>query len=216
MRRYLFVLFTFSIVNVFASGSETAKRDWELRKNENNIKVYTREVVGSQYLEFKSEAYFSCSVSTFVAILQDASSSTEWSYGCGECKVLKQPSETDQYQYAIGDAPWPVTDRDMVIHQVFTKMKDNSVKVVLSSAHDMVAPRPEYLRVKKFSGFWYIQPIDAQRIKVTYQLHAEPSGSIPAWLANSLVIDNPYNSLLKLNDLVTEKRFVSKSFQFLK
>lgn len=216
MRYLLVIVLLINGLFSFAGDSGESKSDWVLRKDANNIKVYTRSVAGSEYLEFKSEAYYKCSVSTFVAILQDASSSTKWSYGCGECKILKQDSETDQYQYAVGDAPWPVTDRDMVIHQVFTRMKDNSVKVTLSSAPDFVAPRADYLRVKKFSGYWYIQPIDNQRIKVTYQLHAEPSGSIPAWLANSLVIDNPYNSLLNLNSFVTDKKYCTKSFQFLK
>ena len=36
------------------------------------------------------------------------------------------------------------------------------------------------------------------RIRVVYELHAEPGGQVPAWLANSFVIDAPYNTLLLL------------------
>ena len=41
--------------------------------------------------------------------------------------------------------------------------------------------------------------------EVTYQVHTEPGGSVPSWLANSFVVDAPFNTLSGLRTLA-EKR----------
>ena len=41
-----------------------------------------------------------------------------------------------------------------------------------------------------------------KKTKTTYQLHADPGGNIPAWLANQTVVDMPYATMERLKNLV--------------
>ena len=61
---------------------------------------------------------------------------------------------------------------------------------------------PEYsaevkgvVRIPYLDGFWLLEKIDDNKTKVTYQVHADPGGTIPAWLANATAVNNPYETL---------------------
>ncbi|MGH8352275.1 MAG: START domain-containing protein, partial [Pseudomonas sp.] len=47
-------------------------------------------------------------------------------------------------------------------------------------------------------GLWKLVPMGGGEVEVTYQVHSEPGGSVPSWLANSFVVDAPYNTLAAL------------------
>ena len=72
--------------------------------------------------------------------------------------------------------------------------------------------QPQYLpldkdhtRVASLQGFWRFVPQGDGKVEVTYQVHTEPGGSVPSWLANSFVVDAPFNTLSGLRTLA-EKR----------
>lgn len=64
-----------------------------------------------------------------------------------------------------------------------------------------ICPRSEgVVRVAKVDGFWQFTA-QGERVEVVYQVGSDPGGSVPAWLANSFVVDAPYNTLYKLRQL---------------
>jgi hypothetical protein len=62
--------------------------------------------------------------------------------------------------------------------------------------------------VTKLTGFWRFTPKNNGKIYVEYETHADPSGDIPSWLANSFVVDQPLGSLEKLRKRVEENSYV--------
>ena len=57
----------------------------------------------------------------------------------------------------------------------------------------------DLIRITKADGYWSFVPKD-QGVVVTYQMHADPGGSIPKWLVNRAVVDTPYDTLNQLRD----------------
>lgn len=49
-------------------------------------------------------------------------------------------------------------------------------------------------------GYWKLVPKNANETEVTYQVHTEPGGSVPSWLANKFVVDAPFNTLKALKE----------------
>jgi hypothetical protein len=39
-------------------------------------------------------------------------------------------------------------------------------------------------------------------VLVAYQIHADPGGSIPGWLANATVVDTPFKTLKNLRSTI--------------
>ena len=193
-RLSLFTLILFGVSPVFS---------WELQKNKNNIKIYTRSVKGSEIKEFKGTTKVKSNLSAFLGLLSDAKACPKWIHQCKSSKVLKTISQTERINYNITDLPFPVTDRDVVIHsKVSQDPKTKIVTVRLTGKKSYKKEVGGLVRVEKLSGYWRFKPLGNGFVQVTYQVHSEPGGSLPGWLINSGVVDMPYETLRKMKKLL--------------
>jgi len=71
------------------------------------------------------------------------------------------------------------------------------------------------VRLTEGGGTWKFTRIDENHTALDYYYHGEPGGSIPAWLANSVVEENPFKMLLNFHELVKLERYHGKEFSFL-
>lgn len=62
-----------------------------------------------------------------------------------------------------------------------------------------------YVRVSRIDGFWEFAPKEGGEVEVTYQVHTEPGGNVPSWLANKFVVEAPYNTLRQLRSLAEDR-----------
>jgi len=97
-----------------------ADTDWVLATEEHGITVYTREVDGSAVKQFKASTSISASLASVLAVMLDSAACSEWIYRCQDATVVKQSSFGDSVVYRTINLPWPVSDRDIVLHKRVT------------------------------------------------------------------------------------------------
>ncbi|MFC2104330.1 START domain-containing protein [Bacteroidota bacterium] len=185
----------------FPSIAMTQKNNWKLEKDENDIKIYTRFVEGSSFKEFKGEITITCEMTEIVKLLKDVSKFKDWVADCEKVELLKFEG-SDQYHYIETSIPWPLENRDMVYNFNYLKETNLVTEVIITGKANYIPKKKGIVRMTQANGFWKLISIGENRIEVTYQLHAEPGGVIPAWLANSTVVDMPYNTLNGLKDML--------------
>ena len=175
--------------------------NWELEKDKNDIKVFTRYVKDSDFKEFKGEMTVANEKSKIINILKDVAHYKEWVADCEKVELLKVEG-SNQYHYVETSVPWPLKNRDMTYHFQYLKENNVETEVIITGKPNYIPEKNGIVRMEKANGFWKLTSLGDNRIKVTYQLHAEPSGKIPAWLANSTVVDMPYSTLLGLREIL--------------
>jgi hypothetical protein len=176
---------------------------WELQKNSQNIMIYTRTVEGSAIKEFKGTTKIKSNLSAFLGLLSDSKACPKWIHQCKFSKVLKVISQNERLNYNITDLPFPVTDRDIVIHsKVSQDPKTKTVTVRLINKRNYKKPVSGLVRVEKLSGYWKFKPLGNGYVQVTYQVHSEPGGSLPNWLINSGAVDMPFETLKNLKRII--------------
>ncbi|NWL77889.1 hypothetical protein DM872_13610 [Pseudomonas taiwanensis] len=168
--------------------------DWKLAKDEDGIKVFLSEVPGSKYKAYRGVAIMKTDIATLRALQEDVSGSCAWIHECKEQKLLKSDG-AQSWTYTRFNTPWPVTPRDSVIHVTSELGADGSVTRLLEGVPKYLPDTEGYVRVSQVDGFWKLVPKAAGEVEVTYQVHTEPGGSVPSWLANSFVVDAPFNTL---------------------
>ena len=179
--------------------------DWQLRKSEDGIDVYTRSVEGSELQEFRAEMVLATRLQSLVALVEDSSAAPRWIYQCRALELIEQNSPTDKLFYMVTDAPWPVSDRDSVFRSLLIQDETSgAITIEMEANADAFPAVEEFLRIRQMHGFWQFIPQDDGMVEVIYQVHAEPGGGIPAWLANRVVVDNPYETLRNMRNLVQE------------
>lgn len=186
------------VVAMYALGMLVASvvqaDEWKLAKEEDGIKVYLSEVQGSRYKAYRGVTTMKTDIATLRALQEDVSGSCAWIYECKEQKLLKNDG-AQSWTYTRFNTPWPVTPRDSVIHVTSELGADGSVTRVLEGVPTYLPDANGYVRVSQVEGFWKLVPKGAGQVEVIYQLHTEPGGSVPSWLANSFVVDAPFNTL---------------------
>src|SRR6476469_9322552 len=124
--RILFLRFCFFIfLPLYASGDQ---HDWELKKEENGIKVYTRYAENSRLKEVRAVTEVKSSLSGIVALLLDVKNYPNWIYSCSEASTLSMVNNHDEYHYQVTHLPWPLSNRDMIWH--FKIEQEETMKIV--------------------------------------------------------------------------------------
>lgn len=201
------------LIGAFACSSLVAQAaDWELAKDDtkNGIQVFTRVVEGSPLKEFRGIAKVPTTISGAVALVNDHAAGSQWIHDCKEIKTLERPSATDAVFYMVTAAPWPVKDRDSVIQSHLTQNSDSLVaRIDMAIKNDVMDKVKGRVRITEMHGSWVFTPVDANTTEIIYQAHADPAGSLPNWLVNSLVVDMPYNTLKNMQTKVLEEQYLN-------
>ena len=188
---------------ILVSVNTGSKTDWKLRRETAGVKIYTRNVEGSPFEEFKGVVTIpNTTLTSVLDVIMDVQHYPVNFPNCGSAQVLVQKSKYDDIHYITIKAPWPVTDRDAIYEASTTFSKNGRhAPVKLIPRGDYKEESKNFIRVHNGTGFWDLEEVAANTIEVVYQFHADPAGEIPAWLANSVIVSNPLRTLESLRSL---------------
>lgn len=198
---------TFSLLflNLLLAFTSTSG-DWELKKEEEGIRIYTGDK-DAGIKKIKIETSVNYSAANVLEVLKDKEKYTNWVYKCSEAKLLKKVNENEYYHYQMTSAPWPIQDRDMIVHLKIAENKSTGEYTLTGmGVPDYLPERSGRVRIKHYQTLWKITPITQNSCQVIYEMRVDPSGAIPAWLYNLGSTEGPLITAQNLRKEV-EKRF---------
>ena len=197
MKRLLWV----NSILFLSSMSIVAQENWKLMKDEDGIKVYTKHESGSDYKAFKAEMTLTCKIENIIRVLRNSQNNDDWIVNCKGVKLLKEENN-DQYFYIETTLPFPFKNRDMVYHFQYIETDSGQVRVTVTGMPDFIQPKEGIVRLAKANGYWLLSSIGSEKTFITYQMHVEPGGLIPAWLANPFIVNVPFSTFKELRKIV--------------
>ena len=186
----------------FASAA-TGQYNWKLNKNEDGIKVYQSEVKNSKFKSIKVECTLEGTYDKLMAILNDVPNQKNWVYNNKNSSILKRVSASEFYYYSEIHLPWPMTNRDAIVHMKMNKDSLNRFLMISEAGVPGYTPEKSgMVRVPRSDISWYVTMPSAKTISIVYIFDAEPGGSLPAWVVNMFTDKGPYESFKKLSELL--------------
>jgi len=186
----------------FASAA-IGQYNWKLSKDEDGIKVYQSEVSHSKFKSIKVECTLEGTYDKLMAILNDVPNQKNWVYNSKNSSILKRVSASEFYYYSETHLPWPMTNRDAIIHLKMNKDSlDRFLKISAVSVPGYAPEKSGMVRVPRSDISWYVTMPSAKTISIVYIFDAEPGGSLPAWVVNMFTDKGPYESFKKLSELL--------------
>jgi START domain len=199
----IFFVNSISTSNKLETSSFYSK-DWKLAKEEDGIKVYYRKIEGKNLNEIKIQSVFNCNLSTLVAALGDVPKYKEWVYATKEAKTLKKISNREVIYYDAIDFPWPLNNRDLVIHAKVMQSTDNKiVKVSLNSQNDLYPEQKGIVRIKFFKAEYVLSP-QKDKVMVDYILSSDPGGMLPDPVVNLALEQGPVKTMQSLKKMIAK------------
>ena len=203
--KYIILLLLFAI-----SGFAMAENSWQLSRDEDEIQIYTRDNPTSAVKSFKSSMVIKSRLATLVSVIQDTNAYPRWLHDCKAAKKLKKTGNNNVFNYIVTGMPWPVADRDAIVHSVLSQNdKNKQIEIILGSAPAMIPPKNGMVRIQKLLGKWLLTPLESGQVNVVYEMNVDPGGNIPKWLVNALAVDLPFYTLQKLRQIVKEDKYAN-------
>jgi len=170
------------------------KSDWELQRDRDGIQIYTRAVEGSPYDAVRSVTVLDdVRLSALVALVEDTDACPEWADRCAESYVFKRLAPNESLIYTHNDLPFPVKDRDVLAHVIWTQDPATGEVVMQSRATQGEMEEVKgRLRLTDAMASWHFRPLATGAVEVINEAHINPGSALPGWLTNMLLVDTPF------------------------
>ena len=175
-------------VLIFAHFGHAQESEWQLKRKTKQLKVYTRNIAETGIKELKITTQFETSLNSITALLSDVPANTDWVYSSKVAKITEQVSPGEMYYYSVSDFPWPLQDRDLIVHSIIEQDPVSKVMTSISySAEEKYPLQKGIVRVTVFDSKWIFTPLPNGKIDIEYTVKTDPGGNIPVFLTNNEV-----------------------------
>lgn len=180
-------------------AATAAHGDWQKVLTREGIEVSQQPVEGRKVPMFRAVGEVAADPERVLAVLQDIDSHTRWMPDLSESRVVRE-AENEVWVYRVQDAPWPVSDRDVVVRsrlKVLEPGKDLRIDFD-SVTVDEISPNRGIVRIPHLRGHYRIQALAPGRSRVLYEVDVDLGGTLPDWLAARVGRENPVGTLVGL------------------
>jgi hypothetical protein len=179
--------------------------------DKNNIKIWTYKVPQSSLYGFKATTIVKSTLSGLVALITDTQNANRWLYRTSRIDVLARDDSQQNFTIrVITDFPWPFTDREALVDvRINQDIKTGQVRIDSNeSPYEAKYPVNDCcLRMPMVKGYWLFKPVSNGMVEVSMSGHADPGGRIPVGAVNFLIQEHPYNTLMGLQNIISDEKY---------
>lgn len=203
-----FVLLIVSCFTCYSFAETDNSIEWELKRDKDDIQVYTRKVEGSKFKQVKGVMTIPSRLSSLVALVKDNEACPQWAEMCKVSKIHEMKSDTDMLIYVLNDIPWPVTDRD-VLAQVNWSQNSETLAVKMDSVatSDILPENKGVIRLVDAESSWEFIPQGNGLVQIVNMAHIDPNGPTPAWVTNMMLVDAPFKTLQNMRKMIASGQY---------
>jgi len=209
MRSFLCLLVLVTVTLQAAEG-------WSIARDENGIRIQTREFPGHALKQQRGEMVIRSTPAALVALIMDVAACGEWVDRCQKSELLSAPGQLPVRVHTVIRLPWPFAARDVVFDATIRRFPaaipgsgdaTAATEIVVHDVADAVAPDAQKVRMPELTGRWLFTPLTDDAVRVEYEVRADPGGYLPAWVANLAAVGAAYRTLERMRDLVQKPRY---------
>jgi hypothetical protein len=197
MKKKLFLL----IVLLSALTSVMAQEKWELKKDENGIAVYTRKAAKGNIKELRVVCELDATKAQLISTIENIADYNSWVYSNKKSVILKIINPQNIIYYTQSHLPWPIKDRDLIV-QLTINASPEVLNIQAKSLPEYLPQEKDYIRVPYSLAVWKVKQAPNNKLKVDYTFSVDPGGSIPSWIINATLTIGPFNSFMKLKEVL--------------
>jgi hypothetical protein len=179
---------------------------WEFKSEKDGCKIYHQHTEG--LLHIKLATSFKVPLSGIALLFSEVESYTQWGYKMVESRLLRRVSDTELYYYARYDFPWPISDKDIILH---SKLSQNPATGVLTIVN---TPQPDYLPVKKgierirnTTTRWQFTKGNGGWVYTEQLISTDSAEGLPDWLVKLTADTGPRETAGNIRKMLSQERF---------
>ena len=166
-----------------------------LRKDKDGVKVFACDAENTKIKSLKTILSVRATLPRLIDMVLNVNDYDKWQYNTINAHILKQISETEMVYYTEVVAPWPISNRDLVVHLKIESDGNSGITIIsANSIPDYIPEKKGIVRVPMSKSQWIIKPVDQSSLSIEFVMLINPGGSVPAWMINMVAAEAPYES----------------------
>lgn len=186
---------------------DSTPTEWELVVNKDAINIYTRANPDSGIKEVRVTTQIKIGLTELMTFLGDVPNYPNWVFKCSKANRLATNSEQDYYYYTQTEIPFPLKDRDLVVHSRQWQDAGGVVHSRSQAAPDYIPRNDNLVRIQYFESNWKITPGQDGMVFIDYTVKTDPGGGIPAWVVNLAITKGPLKTMQQLMASLPQKQY---------
>jgi hypothetical protein len=165
---------------------------WEKVGKKDGVAVSKKEVPESDLLAFRGVVVHDVHIGKVMTAFVDENQRSKWVDRYAAHKTLKKTA-TSQTYWIHFSLPFPISDRDYVLHSDAYPDKDKKIVTTkIKSVLNSKAPEKDCcVRAEVYGTYYKFEALPGGKTKLTVEVHTNPKGLLPGWLINSIQEDWP-------------------------
>jgi hypothetical protein len=183
---------------------------WEFVEDCNGVKVYRRDIPGSDVIGIKGECVVPFSLAQLFTVLHNPELKMQWVDRLCNCETFDQDYEGEtmrESNYIVLEMPWPLWNRDFVTQTEFVVNTETKTISMLVKGCDCAAKPPKDGLVRGTVVFANVEvsAVTDTSTRLTMDSCTDPGGVLPVMLVNMIVRSWPVNTVNKVKAVCAEK-----------
>jgi len=177
-------IFPFSILLAFQflQGQRADSDGWEFVREREEVKVYRKEV--GDRTAFRGIGIIEGAPEKLVGIIHNPKRWKFWIDDLDEGKLLEKKSDFHFVFLQEIDAMWPVKNREIVFESIVSRVGPSQILLEMKSVNHPKAPANSNVRAKVSFTRYKIDPLEGNRMQVTFENLSDPGGRIPNFMVD--------------------------------
>lgn len=179
---------------------------WSFVKEKDGIKIYTGVETGKFLKSYKGVTDINAPAQDVFALIEDVNNTDWWDKNLTQIKVLFYEKNKRAQYYLVYDLPWPVTDRDLCVDvKVTIDAVTGERRITAVPLTGVIPERNDMVRIKDYRQTWTVIPGIKGMTHIVLEGFVDPSGSVPDWVSNMLIIDSPIKAINGVRERIEKK-----------
>lgn len=211
------VILLFWIAFAGMSSVNAQNSIWKCVKQADDIRVYSRKSDSANYRIIKVTTQLKTTLSSLVMLVTDFPNNKSWVYMHKKTEILERNNPYSWIIYNQTDAPWPITDRDIITKTVLKQDSTTKTVTIIGKAIPEYGTKdPDYVRIPFALSQWCFVPLKDSLVDVSFTLELDVGGNIPRWLANMTATKGPYETMRRFRKEIHRKKYCHANLSFIK
>jgi hypothetical protein len=184
---------------VTGSVSSQGQSQCQLKKEQDNIKIYSCSSKDSRLNTVRVEFEVNTTMDKYLAVALNVKDFSTWHYREANPKILKKINEHELIYHTQISAPFPVSNRDLILH--VKAKKDTLTKTSVITIESLANYMPEIenvVRVPQSYSQVTLRAVNESKLRIEYFIQVDPGGQLPVWLVNMFSTQAPFQTFRNL------------------
>lgn len=193
-----------------------AQSEWQLRKESEGIKAYTRSREGVKFNEYLVTMTIDGTINEMLSLFKDFDNYKSIFPNTGDHKVFLD--EPDRHiTYCKLEIPFPARDRDVVFDNVIRyNTQHKKLAIEIQCVPDQYNTNKKLIRITDCDGSWEIEEIGNGQISVRHNMIVDPAGFAPAFIVNAKTVDDPIKTFKSIRQHLASKPYPKVDYELLR